>query len=86
MKKHHDVQNLHFEGAYMVVAIDGQEKRFDVRAISPALSEASEEEKNTFDISASGYGIHWPLLDEDLSIDGLLGIVHAPPKHIASTR
>ncbi|MBW2657327.1 MAG: DUF2442 domain-containing protein, partial [Deltaproteobacteria bacterium] len=39
---------------------------------------ASEEERNNFEISLSGYGIHWPLLDEDISIDGLLGIVHAP--------
>ena len=26
-----------------------------------------------FEISTFGYGIHWPLLDEDMSIDGLLG-------------
>jgi hypothetical protein len=24
------------------------------------------------------HGIHWPLLDEELSIDGLLGISHYP--------
>ncbi|MCF6158838.1 MAG: DUF2442 domain-containing protein [wastewater metagenome] len=29
-----------------------------------------------YSFSASGYGIHWPLLDEDLSIDGLLGVRH----------
>ena len=27
-----------------------------------------------------GYGIHWPVLDDDLSIDGLLGIVHTLSK------
>jgi hypothetical protein len=27
-------------------------------------------------VSPSGYGVHWPLLDEDIAIDGLLGIVH----------
>ena len=37
-------------------------------------------ERATFEISPSGYGIHWPLLDEDISIDGLLGIVHTPKK------
>ena len=42
------------------------------------LEKASDEERNNFEISPSGYGIHWPLLDEDISIDGLLGIVHAP--------
>ncbi|PKN21436.1 MAG: hypothetical protein CVU65_16870 [Deltaproteobacteria bacterium HGW-Deltaproteobacteria-22] len=25
-------------------------------------------------MSPSGYGIHWPELDEDLSVDGLLGL------------
>ena len=37
------------------------------------------EEKNQFEIAPSGYGIHWPLIDEDLSIDGLPGIVHSQP-------
>jgi hypothetical protein len=35
-------------------------------------------DRTNFEISSSGYGIHWPLLDEDISVDGLLGIVHAP--------
>lgn len=81
MKRYHDVRELHFEDAYMVVIIDGQEKRFEVRDVSATLYEASAEEKNTFEISPSGYGIHWPLLDEDLSIDGLLGIVHTPTRN-----
>jgi len=34
--------------------------------------------EKSHEISPSGYGIYWPLIDEDLSIDGLLGIVHAP--------
>ena len=46
--------------------------------ISLALRKASVEERNMYEISPSGYGIHWPLIDEDLSIDGLLGIVHTP--------
>jgi len=44
------------------------------------LVKATEIERTTFEISPSGYGIYWPLLDEDLSIDGLLGIVDAPVK------
>lgn len=84
MKKHHQVTELHFEGDFMILSIDGQKKRFKVSEISPALHHASEQEKNTFEISPSGYGIHWPLLDEDLSIDGLLGIVHRPKKKTKS--
>jgi len=33
---------------------------------------------DVFEISPSGYGIHRPFLDEDISIDGLLGIAHFP--------
>jgi hypothetical protein len=80
MKQYHQVTGLHFEGNVMILTIDGQEKRFQVSDISPALLQASEQERNLFEISPSGYGIHWPLLDEDLSIDGLLGVVHEPQK------
>ena len=83
MKKHHQVTGLHFDGDYMILTIDGQEKALQVSEISPVLQNASEEEKNLFEISSSGYGIHWPLLDEDLSIDGLLGVVHRPKKEKA---
>lgn len=76
MKKHHQVTGLHFDGDCMILTIDGRERTFRVSEISPALQSASDEEKNLFAISPSGYGIHWPLLDEDLSIDGLLGVVH----------
>jgi hypothetical protein len=32
------------------------------------------------EVSPSGYGIHWPLLDGDISIDGLFGIAHVPKR------
>ncbi|MFQ6003844.1 MAG: DUF2442 domain-containing protein [Candidatus Zixiibacteriota bacterium] len=84
MKKHHQVTGLHFEGDLMILTIDGQKHKFKVSEISPALKNASDQEKNTFEISPSGYGIHWPLLDEDLSIDGLLGIIHMPERKVKS--
>jgi hypothetical protein len=80
MKPYHQVTGLRFEGDVMILTIDGQEKRFQVSDISPALQHASEQERDLFEISPSGYGIHWPLLDEDLSIDGLLGVAHEPQK------
>jgi len=36
------------------------------------LQKATTEQRQYFEISASGYGIHWPLIDEDLSVDGLV--------------
>jgi hypothetical protein len=78
MNRHHDLSDLKFEDESLVITIDGETKRFQLKKISPLLEKVSDEERNNFELSPSGYGIHWPLLDEDISIDGLLGIVHAP--------
>lgn len=75
--KYHDVKNLQFSGDYMILTIDNEEKKFLMRDISPILANSSVKEKNNYEVSSSGYGIHWPLIDEDISIDGLLGINHA---------
>lgn len=39
---------------------------------SQKLASATEMERSTAELSPGGYGIHWPLLDEDLSIGGLV--------------
>ena len=44
----------------------------------PRLLVATPEQRAIWKIAGGGYGIHWPLIDEDLSIDGLLGIAHTP--------
>jgi hypothetical protein len=38
----------------------------------PRLRGASQDKLNHFEISPSGYGIHWPDLDEDISIKSFL--------------
>jgi hypothetical protein len=78
MKMYHNIRDIRFVGSWMILEIDGRKKSFDLKTISPALLNASDVERTTFEISPSGYGIHWPLLDEDISIDGLLGVVHSP--------
>lgn len=40
----------------------------------PRLRDASEADRQHFELYADGYAIHWPTLDEDLSIPGLLGL------------
>lgn len=80
MNKYHDIKKIVFEGKNMVLDVDGKEYSFPLSDISPKLAGASDVEREKYDISPSGYGIHWPLLDEDISIDGLLGIKHSPSK------
>lgn len=42
------------------------------------LQEATPEERQNFEISPSGYGVHWPDIDEDLSARGALRGTPAP--------
>jgi hypothetical protein len=56
----------------MIVTVDGQTFRLPIAETSQRLANASETERKIYQVSPSGYGIHWPTLDEDLSIDGLL--------------
>jgi hypothetical protein len=39
---------------------------------SKRLASATERERLNAELSPGGYGIHWPLIDEDLSVNGLL--------------
>jgi hypothetical protein len=38
----------------------------------PRLLDASSEQRQNWQVSAAGYGIHWPDIDEDLSTAGML--------------
>ena len=38
----------------------------------PRLSRATAQERNSWRLIASGRGIHWPALDEDISVENLL--------------
>jgi hypothetical protein len=45
------------------------------------LSEATPEQRSNFEIIGDGQGVHWPDIDEDISIDGMLyGIPARRPK------
>ena len=38
----------------------------------PRLAHGTSAERANFQISGAGYGIHWPDLDEDIGVEGLL--------------
>ncbi len=44
----------------------------------PKLKAATAEQRNAWEPSAAGHGIHWPLIDEDLSVEGLFRGQPAP--------
>ncbi len=72
MPKLHEIQRVAFEGQTMVLEVDGQTYRLGVAAASARLASATDIQRNFFRVSASGFGIHWPEIDEDLSVDGLI--------------
>jgi len=45
---------------------------------SVRLARASFAERSRAELSPSGYGIHWPLIDEDLAVGPLL-LAHTSP-------
>ena len=72
MEKAYNISCIKFEDEYLVLIVDNQLIKLKLKEISPKLAKATDIEKNDFLFSPSGYGIHWKLLDEDLSIKGIL--------------
>ena len=57
----------------LIVRLAGREARIPWEQCSPILAAATTEQRCNAELSPGGYGIHWPLLDEDISIGGLVG-------------
>ena len=70
----HNIEAVSFDDNQICLQIDGELIKLPVAKVSKKLDDATEIQRNIFTISPSGYGIHWPLIDEDLSIDSLLKI------------
>ena len=49
----------------------------------PRLLHATPEQRNNFAISGAGFGIHWPEVDEDLSVHGMLAGAASPGVRVA---
>jgi ribosomal 50S subunit-recycling heat shock protein len=54
------------------ITLEGKTYTFQIAAISKRLASASQASRQNFIVSPSGYGIHWPDADEDLSIPALI--------------
>ena len=65
-------QSVEFDDSMMHVALS------DGRVVSvpiiwfPTLYGATPEQRANYEIGAGGRGLHWPDLDEDLSVAGLM--------------
>jgi hypothetical protein len=70
------------EDELTVVLADGRRIAVPL-AWFPRLLSATVEERSKFEILGGGVGIHWPEIDEDLSVEGLLRGIRSPgnPPH-----
>lgn len=68
----HDVHSISGDTTYLYLTVDAQAYRIRWVDCSPLLAKASQAQRLHLDVSPSGYGLHWPQLDEDLAITPLL--------------
>ncbi len=61
------------EDAFVVDLQDGRSLTVPLEWF-PRLRDATPEQRTRYEFSGRGYGIHWPELDEDISVPGLLGL------------
>ena len=58
--------------AALVIVLLDREAQIPWANCSRKLAAAGDLERQRAHLTPGGYGVHWPLLDEDLSITGLL--------------
>ena len=79
MDKVHDIHKIAVSGCLLHLDVDGKSYEIDLSRQSLRLARATQAQRQQIEVSPSGYGLHWPAVDEDLSVDGLIGIRHANP-------
>jgi hypothetical protein len=65
-------KSLEFDDAMMRVAFTDGRVLCVPLAWFPSLRAATPEQRSRYEIGGGGVGLHWPELDEDLSIAGLM--------------
>ncbi len=58
-------------GKLHVMLIDGRELSVPLSWF-PRLQKASPSQRKQWELIGGGIGIHWPLIDEDISVENLL--------------
>jgi hypothetical protein len=66
------IESINFTKDTLLIKIDNKMHELDLKEISKLLLNATAEERLNYEISPANYGIHWPLIDEDISIHKIL--------------
>jgi len=86
MNKFHQVQSVRAQAAYLYLTVDSQRCRIQWAKCSPKLAKATGPQRRHFEVSPSGYGLHWPEIDEDLAITPLLQKAEVLPQERAAVK
>ena len=68
----HNIGDISFGQNTISLSIDGKTVELPLDKVSKKLKDASDLQRKFYKVSPSGYGIQWPLIDEDLSVDAIL--------------
>jgi len=71
-KKFYEVEVLQAGDDALYLRVDDQVVQIAWTDCSASLASASAIEREIIEVAPSGYGLHWPLLDEDLALAPLL--------------
>jgi len=74
MKKYYNIESISFLNETLQLKVDNNLYQIELKLVSPILLKASTEERLNYKLSPGNYGIHWPLINEDLSIKKLISL------------
>jgi len=72
MEKLHDISDVALKGHILFFKAAGVSVTCDLAKISDLLAKASKEQVTNVIVDPVGVGFHWPALDEDISVNGIL--------------
>jgi len=72
MKKLYDISDVALNGHMLFFKTNGISVTCDLAKVSDVLAKASKKQVANMIIDPVGVGFHWPALDEDLSVNGIL--------------
>jgi hypothetical protein len=72
MNENPSILELFFVKDNVIVFFDDYQIIIRLADISEKLLAASDFERSIYKISPSGQGVHWPILDEDISVNELV--------------
>jgi hypothetical protein len=69
-----EITNVIFADPNLVVTLASGRTLSAPLALFPHLAQASTQERNNYFLIEGGIGVHWPLIDQDVSLRHLLDL------------